>query len=210
MPTLTKYCFFTVAIEWLLSGYWVATEWLLSGYGIVAKWTWILQAAADCDVRAYAQVCWWLFMHEHDSGQQFIWKTSHVNVNLSIEGFLRPVLYTSTFNLPILCIHHLPSKHLRRTLRFNIVLARTAFGNALHRRRNAERFSFSLAGYFLSAARIHSLSTNKVGHIDLRAVFRHLQYIHAYSTTQSHTDKRILIITFVSKSHWVISYIDKS
>ena len=110
MPTLTKYCFFTVAIEWLLSGYWVAIEWLLSGYGIDAKWAWILQAAADCDVRAYVQVCRWLFIHEHDSGQQFIWTTSHVN--LSIEGFLRPVLYTSTFNLPILCIHHLPHKAL--------------------------------------------------------------------------------------------------
>ena len=34
MPTLTKYRFSTVAIEWLLSGYWVAIEWLLSGYRI--------------------------------------------------------------------------------------------------------------------------------------------------------------------------------
>ena len=32
MPLFTKYRKFTVAIEWLLSGYCVAIEWLLSGY----------------------------------------------------------------------------------------------------------------------------------------------------------------------------------
>ena len=36
MPLFTKYRKFTVAIEWLLSGYCVAIEWLLSGYCIVA------------------------------------------------------------------------------------------------------------------------------------------------------------------------------
>ena len=36
MPLLTKYRKFTVAIEWLLSGYCVAIGWLLSGYCIVA------------------------------------------------------------------------------------------------------------------------------------------------------------------------------
>ena len=36
MPPFTKYRKFTVAIEWLLSGYCVAIEWLLSGYCIVA------------------------------------------------------------------------------------------------------------------------------------------------------------------------------
>ena len=43
MPTLTKYWFFTVAIEWLLSGYWVAIVWLLSGYRIVTMFAWIIQ-----------------------------------------------------------------------------------------------------------------------------------------------------------------------
>ena len=32
MPFFTKYRKFTVAIEWLLSGYCVAIEWLLGGY----------------------------------------------------------------------------------------------------------------------------------------------------------------------------------
>ena len=36
MPLFTKYRKFTVAIEWLLSGYCVAIEWLLSGYCIIA------------------------------------------------------------------------------------------------------------------------------------------------------------------------------
>ena len=36
MPLFTKYRKFTVAIEWLLSGYCVAIEWLLSGYRIFA------------------------------------------------------------------------------------------------------------------------------------------------------------------------------
>ena len=49
MPLFTKYRKFTVAIEWLLSGYCVAIEWLLSGYWISAYCTTSLPRHAHID-----------------------------------------------------------------------------------------------------------------------------------------------------------------
>ena len=53
MPPFTKYRKFTVAIEWLLSGYCVAIEWLLSGYCIIAVRSAKIRICADARMQIY-------------------------------------------------------------------------------------------------------------------------------------------------------------
>ena len=173
-----------MAIEWLLSGYWVAIESLLGGretYDPNVKRPRCSNLRASMTTIVFARLnirsgnARRTRPKHSDSWQRCVWKKSHLNQ--STEVFVRTVLYTSTFNLATLCIRQPPTTHLHRTLRFKNVFARNAFGSAPQSMEKCRAFLL-----FVSKAiplrGSHTLvhCTPKVvvvKHIQLRAVLQH-------------------------------------